>query len=43
MFVLLEKLLEHFFNVDGPHIEGVESLKETSLPKPQELKFMENC
>jgi hypothetical protein len=39
VFVLLEKLIEHFFNLDDPLIEGVESLKGTSLTKSQKLKI----
>ena len=39
MFVLLEKLAEPFFKLDDPHIEGVESLKETRLAKSQKLKI----
>ena len=39
MFVLLENSVEPFFNLDGPHIEGVESLKETRLAKSQKLKI----
>jgi len=39
VFVLLEKLVKSFFNLDGPRIEGVESLKGTRLTKSQKLEI----